>query len=135
MNDKESKSKEDKKFKNKVTIWVALIGIILFIVFIGYCCSSGSSAPAQKSEQSLKIEALVGSQMVVKDNLKSPSSAEFPLITDKLISVTKIEENKYAVISYVDSENSFGAMIRTFYTCKVILDGDKYTVVDLKFLD
>ena len=130
-----TKKEEDKKFKNKVTIWVTLIGVILFIIFISYCFSSDSSTPAKKSEQSLEIEALVGSQMVVEDNLKSPSSAKFPYITDNLVVITKIKENEYFVTSYVDSENSFGAMIRTFYTCRVILNGDEYTVEGLKFLD
>jgi len=115
-------------------LWLFVIFVLIF-GFVGCCFSSGSSTSATKSEQSLEIEALVGSQMVVEDNLKSPSSAKFPYITDKLVVVTKIKENEYFVTSYVDSENSFGAMIRTFYTCKVILDGDKYTVKDLKFLD
>ena len=121
--------------KVKYLIPFLVLVLVFGFMFTGCCFSSDSSTPAKKSEQSLEIEALVGSQMVVEDNLKSPSSAEFPYITDSLVVITKIKENEYFVTSYVDSENSFGAMIRTFYTCRVILDGDKYTVEDLKFLE
>ncbi|MDD5013841.1 MAG: hypothetical protein PHW73_01900 [Atribacterota bacterium] len=119
----------------KIRFLIPMMALIFIFGFALACGGTSGESSAQQSEQSKEIEALVGSQMVVEDCLKSPSSANFPLIADDLVVVTKIKENEYFVNSYVDSENSFGAMIRTFYTCKVILDEDEYTVKDLKFSD
>lgn len=125
------------KGKSIAAIITVLLVVGLIIGFVSCCIGSGtSSTPTTKSEQSLEIEAFVGSQMVVEDNLKSPSSAKFPLYTDSKVSVKKIAENKYSVSAYVDSENSFGAMIRNYYTCTVtLLDNDRYRVEDLKFYE
>jgi len=53
--------------------------------------------------------------------LKSPSSAKFPWgLKSSLIS-----GDKYRVANYVDSQNSFGAMIRTNYVCEVVVNNYK----------
>lgn len=60
----------------------------------------------------------------MKNRLKSPSSAVFPAIDESvIISFTPLKlpsgkvKTKYLVKSYVDSQNSFGAMIRTKFSC------------------
>lgn len=53
----------------------------------------------------------------VKERLKSPSTAEFPSVWDgKLDKITKANQ-RYYIVSYVDSQNSFGATVRTNWTC------------------
>lgn len=52
----------------------------------------------------------------VSQDLKSPSTARFPLYDDDQVSNIG---NVYTVTSYVDSENSFGAKLRTDYQCTV----------------
>jgi hypothetical protein len=118
--------------KKSISIFISSVSILILFSF-ALACGSSSGAT---NEQSKEIEAFVGSQMVVEEQLKSPSTAKFPLFTDDKVNVTKISENKYNVSAYVDSENSFGAMVRTYYTCTVILlPNDKYRVENLKFLD
>lgn len=66
----------------------------------------------QQERVNLKSVAYIISQNYVKTQLKAPSSAEFPrhdYVCYKKDSIT------YVVTSYVDSQNSFGAMIRTKY--------------------
>ena len=58
-----------------------------------------------------KIAALVMAQKLVKGTLKAPATAEFASIVDS--QVTTIGDCSYRVVSYVDSQNSFGANIRT----------------------
>lgn len=118
-----------------------VFGAVVVVTFLFVMCNipitknNSLATPTTKNEQSQQIEALVGSQMVVENNLKSPSSAKLPLIMDSNVSVNKLSENKYFVSSYVDSENSFGAMIRTYYTCTVtLLSNNKYNVEDLQFV-
>jgi hypothetical protein len=60
-------------------------------------------------------EAWVIATGYVRNSLKSPSSADFP----RLASSTSHEGNIYYVRSYVDSQNGFGAQIRSGWSCKI----------------
>lgn len=51
--------------------------------------------------------------------LKSPASAQFPA---ELISIIGDDERGYQVSGFVDSQNSYGAMIRNDFTATVIME-------------
>ena len=51
--------------------------------------------------------------------LKSPASAQFPV---DLISIVGDEERGYQVSGFVDSQNSYGAMIRNAFTAMVAVE-------------
>lgn len=98
-----------------------------FIIFLVFKCSCSQTDEqvSDNNEQNSKITALTAAQEEVKARLKSPSSADFPWGSD---CVTKISDNTYVINSYVDSQNSFGAMLRTNFTCQITLTGnDNYT--------
>ena len=69
----------------------------------------------------------------IKELLKSPSTADFPSITEWTFLK---EKNKLYVQSYVDSQNSFGATLRSNFTFKInlktetvsslVVDGKEY---------
>ena len=60
-----------------------------------------------------KYDAYVMMGKFVKDKLKSPKTAEFESIS----TITyKNEGDVWAFVSYVDSQNSFGALIRTNFS-------------------
>lgn len=61
--------------------------------------------------------AQVCAQMRVENMLKAPKTADFP--TTSNWKITALGDNEYELSSYVDAENSFGANIRTFFTCKI----------------
>lgn len=63
-------------------------------------------------------EAFVLSKNSVSNKLKSPSTAEFASITDENVRVLK-NNHHYTITSYVDSQNSFGATIRSKYLCEM----------------
>ena len=70
----------------------------------------------------------------VKDRLKAPATASFPDYSEDERHVTVIgsEEGPYTVQSSVDSENSFGAKVRTDFTCTVThVSGDRWRLEDL----
>lgn len=50
--------------------------------------------------------------------LKSPASAQFPV---DLISITGDDERGYQIQGFVDSQNSYGAMIRNDFTANVVI--------------
>ena len=67
-------------------------------------------APPTKRESISKHEAKVVAEGEVKMMLKSPSTANFSgLAETEIISIKK----GYMVSGFVDSQNSFGAMVRT----------------------
>lgn len=55
----------------------------------------------------------------VEDQLKAPSTADFH---DDDVS----GDGPWTITGSVDAENSFGAKIRTSWTCDIRLDGDTY---------
>lgn len=67
----------------------------------------------------------------VRDNLKSPSSANFPPADAS--TAVPISGGDYEVTSYVDAQNVFGAMVRNDYVCTVKpLPDKKWRLLDLK---
>lgn len=61
----------------------------------------------------------------VKDQLKAPSTADF---SDTRISV---DGDLYSLFGKVDSENSFGAKIRSKWSCTARDDGTDFTKVSV----
>ncbi|WP_240371482.1 hypothetical protein [Anoxybacteroides rupiense] len=72
-----------------------------------------------------KINAWVIAQKAVKDRLKAPSTADFPMYDERFVSA---ENGNIVVQSYVDAQNGFGAMIRSNFV--VTLDGN-LNVIDV----
>lgn len=62
------------------------------------------------------------SQDVVKKQLKSPASADFPYIGADGVSSVPDGMCNFLISAYVDSQNSFGADIRTYYKAKMSFD-------------
>ena len=113
MSDVES-SKEQKP-----VILYALAGIAAFILFcvlvsyISRSVSTTSNTPAKASE----VDAWYACQDFILEELKAPSTAEFQKRDSK--KVYKETENIFIVSMYVDAENSFGAMVRTDFECRL----------------
>lgn len=105
-------------------ITALVIALCLVLVLVG--CGGG-----EKPEHSATAADVMMQQFVL-EKLKSPGSAEFASVYD-----TKSEyagDNVYIVKSYVDSQNSFGAKIRTNYIGKIKYVGeDKWELVELHF--
>lgn len=73
----------------------------------------------------------INCQKAIKELLKSPATAKFPNITEWGL---KKEDGVVTVQSYVDAQNSFGAMIRSYFQFKIkdntvtslMFDGTEY---------
>lgn len=74
--------------------------------------------------------AFVASQSLIKKQLHAPTTAKFPWSS---ISSKAIGDCKYRVVSHLDSQNGFGAMIRTNYTMVLFHDPalDTWTILDV----
>lgn len=114
--------------KEKTISLVALALIIFSLVYF-----SNMMEPGTKSEPE-SITIMVMTQGLVENNLKAPSTAKHPSLSD--YSIDNLGGGKYKVSSYVDSQNSFGAMLRQEYTAiikHVGGDGDKWILESVQF--
>lgn len=67
----------------------------------------------------------------VSRDLKAPATARFPRFTEATID--DLGGGQFRVRAYVDSENGFGALIRTDFTCKLqYAGGDNWKLLDLQ---
>ena len=136
-------SKEDRKkvpFKNapiasKIGLFT-VIACILTVIIVAICDPSGTDGDQNKKAiiDTLKLELHTYSltKEVVKQNLKSPASASFP----DNIHFGLLMDNSVIIKGYVDSQNSFGAMLRTNYYIKwKYLGGDIFEEKNLKFIE
>lgn len=85
-----------------------------------------AAAAIEDQERSEKYDAKERALYLVKSTLKSPSSAVFgePYVIKTA--------NTFEVGGYVDSQNSFGAMLRTTFTVVLSKNGDQWKLVDFK---
>lgn len=90
---------------NQARWWV----VVPLLVFAAGC--GGERDPMDEATIAVLCENRV------KDQLKAPSTADFPSL---MRSVRYSSGRRVATLSsYVDAENSFGAKVRTNFTCRV----------------
>jgi hypothetical protein len=120
------KGKVMKTLKGKIFVTL-LAGLVLFNV-ISYFFSRPNLSST--SSQGDKLGACIVAEKFVAQQLKSPSTAEFPPGTSEC----RASQNgsRWTVSSYVDSENGFGAMIRSDYSVEMQYnpDRDNFTLID-----
>lgn len=102
---------------NRVGCIIVLI-IIAFAAFltIRSCCT-------QVLDPNSDNAVMVDAQIAIKENLKSPSTAKFTSKLDE-VTIKDLGNNTYVVSSWVDSQNSFGATIRSDWSVTIEVNGD-----------
>lgn len=101
----------------------AFIVIALILLAYGSSDNSGNGTSSTSTKSPDKIDAWVMAQQFVEDRLKSPSTADFGSAfgdyQDPEKVVTDLSGDKFRIRAWVDSQNSFGATIRTHFVCEV----------------
>lgn len=118
------KQSRGKKNKPSITWLLVVVGILAVLILekvIGP--SPERDAEAAKAKQSER--AWYAAQLFVTRFLKSPSTAKFPNPnTDSTVGTIRDFPN-FEVVGYVDSQNSFGAMLRSHWKANIeFKDGD-----------
>ena len=96
---------------------LCVVGLLSLCWFANMLNGRGGAAAYQPDA----FGAFVICQHFVKDRLKSPATAVFPLSTDT--QTDHLSTVQFRNHAYVDSQNGFGANIRTHYTCTVSSTG------------
>jgi len=118
--------------KRRASPWL----VLAVLIGIGWVCrgvsgEQGTSGPPTTTGPD-PVGAYVVCQQFVEDRLKAPVTAEFG---GPYSQVTKsLGGGRFVVDTYVDSQNSFGAMIRTEFSCTVQnTGGDNWHLESLTF--
>lgn len=104
-----------------VSVAVILLAIIWGWLYL-WSNSPQREIDAEKKDCGNTTLAFVMSQNFVKQRLKSPSSAKFPYVNDRGVNVLPDGKCGFLVSAYVDSQNGFGAMIRSQYQASISYD-------------
>jgi hypothetical protein len=107
-----------------------LLALGTIVPFACDTCSPGGppSISPEAAQERERADAYFAACEFVRKQLKAPRTAKFP--TDGLFSghraaefVTSGRNHEYTVRAWVDAENSFGAMIRTEFVCRLRANG------------
>lgn len=121
---------------------LGVVGLFVVLLFVIFSSSGKPSQPAlapvvekpDTPENQDPIDVLIKSQSFMEDRLKAPQSAKWPYLGDKGVQVGfATKSHHWVVSSYVDSQNSFGAMIRTLYVMSLeYIPGQGWKMADLQ---
>lgn len=99
-------------------ITAGVVGVLLILLIIGFKACSSSPSASENAVASAGTANTTGAwaymQEFVKQRLKSPTTADFPFGGHR--DVQALGDDRYLVKSYVDSQNSFGAQVRTQFS-------------------
>lgn len=109
----------------------AKVGIIVgaLALFGLLWATSSDSTPA--GSQGGEASAYGACRDYVKDQLVSPSSASFPSLYSSEVTVTDNGSGRWTVSGPVDADNSFGASLRSSFTCTVRFNDGLYDLVSV----
>ncbi len=115
--------------------WIALC-VVVAVILIVTAVVRESGTPRTRATVAKPahdaITAFVMCQDFVDDKLRAPATAKFPWFDRAM--ATHLGEGKYRVRAYVDSQNSFGALIRTTFNCEIAHQGgDRWRLTSLIF--
>lgn len=112
------------KMKKQVHHLFSILTIVTFLFLAFGSDNDNDDGSSSSSPETNKFLAYNYAEKFVKERLKSPSTAKFPGTTEKYKHITELGNTEYQIYSWVDSQNGFGAMIRSSFSCKIIFEGN-----------
>lgn len=114
----------------------AVLAIIIIVAILWIApslggTSSGSTRSVPSNDNTARM-ACVMAEGFVKDRLVAPSTAKFPNPGGADCKASR-RGNTWTVASFVDAQNSFGAMMRSDYAAQLSTDtqGEKWRLEDI----
>lgn len=118
--EKENKSFSILHTKLKAShIFLILVLVVIMFMMFGGSDSTSNTKTSSPTSSDYAVASYVQAKNFVSSVLKSPSTADFPFFGEGV----KVGTNTYKVSSYVDSQNGFGAMIRSNYIITLKFNG------------
>lgn len=107
------------------------IGCVVILVLVGIIATLCSSGESDTKRDPTDRDTVISMAQVFMEKhvLKAPSSAKWPVYSEFVVS--DLGGKRFKVSSYVDAENSFGAMIRTRFSITLKYAGNnQWTMED-----
>lgn len=105
--------------------------LVLVLILFGFLamCSGDKKPKKEESACDDEVMAYVMTQDFVRNRLRSPRTAHFPMMAGGEVNVFKSGACEFTVSGYVDAQNAFGAEIRNRYIAVVEapVTGDTWT--------
>jgi hypothetical protein len=118
----------------KITVFFSLLIVALISGCSGKSTSGNESVQEEWKTKNNRLEAYVMMQEYVKKDLKSPSTAKFGRTVDNGVIITPEIDQKYLISSYVDSQNDFGATVRTYFGGEIQqISEDEWLKISLEY--
>jgi len=117
---------DKKKYLHHQKLKLMAFGIIVFavvIIIFAWAISGCEELLTTSSSSSSKVDSVDAyscAKEKVLEALKSPSSADFPSVFSGDIKFNQSGDS-WAVDSYVDAQNSFGASLRSTFSCNLTI--------------
>ena len=124
LSKEEQKKVSFKEIPTAIKITIVVVCLLIISLFSSKSCSGNS-------QNDLKVEAYIQAKNYVSSVLKSPSSAEF----DLNYSIKLNTDSTVLISGNVDSQNSFGAMIRSTYILKMKWEDGESGMHNWKLID
>lgn len=126
--------KENSSYKGYYIFFAAVLLMIYFFSGPKSSIRHNMDGSVSSSLSHNQLEAYSMTQIFVKNRLKSPSTVDFPTLALKC--VVSEADSTFKVISYVDSQNGFGATIRTHFQAILKYNGgDIYDISNWQLID
>jgi len=142
--------KKNKKPRKGILYYLTItfIGFIFFVMFCGWKVENAKTAQqkaqeeqrleAQAKRDNIQTNAVTYSKITVQKLLKSPSTTNFPSSAFQAEDYKKIlvqdgsDNQIWYIQSYVDSQNSLGATVRTYWAVKIqMYEDETYKILDV----
>lgn len=128
--------------KKSIVTPKSIFVIMLTITALCLICLVGVTSLNQEEDTEITASKIyVMCKPYVENSLISPSTAEFPEYYKVDIGTLRGTSNTYVVNGYVDAQNSFGAKIRTHYSCAIKHKGgewanrNNWSLIELDFAE
>lgn len=107
--------------KGSLALLVVFVVAVVFVCVTAFISRSGDDSDPDPGPDAERV-----CQDFVKKRLKAPATAKFSDVNH-----SGGVDGEYTVTGAVDSQNSFGALIRSDFTCTVKDDGDQWRLVTI----
>ena len=130
--------------KDRLYLIITAFIILVFIMIIGISIVISNTPDAATKKENLlsfrKQLVWTISKDIIKKSLKSPATANFGKEgfypeQSGTTCVTCVDEDVYSVKGWVDSQNSFGAIIRTHFLLKMKCDGKTWGLLGTPMIE
>ena len=101
----------------------SVVGLVLVV---GVACTVMTSSGGTTDRPPTSFEAERMCETWVRERLKAPATAEFSGTRAQTTNVGENGADAWSVTGDVDAENTFGAKLRSAWSCDIRIDGDTW---------